>query len=207
MISELRYALRDDPPHMERIAAGSIFIDGEVNEAFQKVLQRHQNVSIDYLGIQPPSLSLEGALRFGYEPLMIDFVTAHVLGKIGHEVKELCTPRKRVVELDHAALTGHWPEHTLRHTIDFLNERIQGGCPPNQVLRLRNLFGITDRLEVRHNLVMLELDADLADLIMQSELATDMFIKRYNSGAVAVDAEQAEELLAWLAEIGVEVHE
>lgn len=207
VISELRYALRDAPPVMERIAAGSIFIDGEVSEAFDKVLQRHQNVTIDYLGTQPPSLSLEGPLRFGYDPLVVDFVTINALQHIAHEVKELCSPKKRVVELNRVALRSHWPEDTLRHSIAFLHERVPGGCPPDQVLRLRHLFGLEDGLEVRHNLVMLELAEDLADLIMHSDLVSDMFIKRYGPGAVAVDAEQAEELLAWLSDIGVKINE
>lgn len=207
VLSEIRYSRRKDPIQVERIAGGAAFLNGQPDEAMVKILSRHLDVEIDYLGVRPPCLSIEGPLTFSYNPMTCDMVTLRELDHIAEEVKDECTPRKRVVKLQESKLLKRWPNQTVAQTIAFLERALIGGCPPDQVLRLRSLFDLQDRLEVRHNLVMFELDSDLADLIMSSSIVQDMFIKRYNPEAIAVDAEHAEDLLAWLREVGVGIDE
>ena len=213
VISELRYATRDAPITMERIAAGSVFLGVDAfDDRLQKVLARHQQVVIDYLGEIPPLLEVEGPLQLAFDPLLCDMITQRELERIATPIKDASTPKRRVVELQKHGLLERWPssspEATVKQAIDFLDARIASGLPPDQILRLRNLFGLEDRLEVRYNLVMLELDEGLADLIFSSRsLVEDLFIKRYSPTAIAVDAEQAEELLEKLAEIGVVIDE
>ena len=209
IVSELRYALRDQAPTFERLAAGSVFIDGASGELLDRSLKRHEDISIDYLAPDPPPcLTLIGPLQFAFSPIQCDVITLDTMRRIAQITpSEELGPYRRVATLDPEALRRYWPERPVQRAIAFFAPRVQGGFTPEQILRLRSAFAIEDALTVRHNLVVLELDEELADLLLSSHLIEGLFIKRYAPGAVAVDAEQAEELLATLAAIGVTIHE
>lgn len=208
ILGQVRHALRDKKLVVERIAAGAVFLDAtpEAEDEILRQLERYGGLRIDYLGEIPPSLESVEGLVFAYEPMTVDFETVGILKKISEEVREECTPRRRVVALDPRMLTEYWPERTFAHIIDFLRPRVRGGLPSEQLLQLKARLLSPPRAKLLHAVVVVTLETrEDAQLFGSTEHARACNALPISDVSFAIAQEHLDDTIETLERLGVQM--
>ena len=206
ILGQVRHALRDEPLAVERLAAGAVFLDTTAEEEVLRQLERYGGLRIDYLGEVPPALEAIAGMHFAYEPMTADIETVGILKKISNEVRDECTPRRRVVELDPAKLSEYWPEKTFAQIIAFLRARVRGGLPSEQLLQLKARLLTPPQATLLHAVVVVTLDTiEDAQLFGSTDHARACKALQIGERSFAIAQEHLDNTIETLERLGVQM--
>lgn len=165
VVGQLRHAHTGDDFEAIRLNPTAVFIPRADVDGARRLTQYDDTILIDYLGEIPPCLYFVDSLEVMIDTMEADLVTLSELHKIAQDAGD-AGDTTRFFRLDVSRIKRRWPEDTLAHTIDFLDERTDGGLPALQALRLRNVLD---------HPVEVALSRDITVVVMEDHASADLF--------------------------------
>lgn len=197
--------VHDDGGSSVRLGPYTAFVTQMGEHSLRRLMEQGRGFIIDYCGPIPPNLSFAGPLHVRVKHTDSDVLTLFELQQISVPVEQP-EPGFREFLLNPKKIAAHWPTHTMKQAIAFLDARSIGGLPPEQKLRLlASVQGAPDAMVHEDVTIIRFEDEDVADAFAEMPETSPSIIDRLGPLAFLIDEDHKEPVLRVLASLGVSV--
>lgn len=191
-----------------RIGPTTVFVMTEREDLLGRLIERESALVVDYLGTLPPCISFVEPLVVQVDSTACDFITLSELLRVGVELDvppEGCSRAGRYFALDIAKIRQRWPEDSLDAVLEFLEQRVAGGVPAAQALKLQSLLDQPAYARLRHDVTVIVLESKaVADRFEAIPQCQELELERLGDCSFSVPSKWLGRLKSVFDEVGIE---
>lgn len=191
-----------------RIGPTTVFVMTEREDLLARLIERESALVVDYLGTLPPCISFVEALVVQVDATAGDFITISELLRLGVELEDVpegCSRAGRYFALDIAKIRQRWPVDSLDAVLSFLDQRVEGGVPAAQALKLQSLLEQPARARIISDVTVILLESKaVADRFSSVPKCVELGMERLGDRSFLVPSKWLDQLKDVFDEVGID---